>query len=240
MYSREIRTFVVIAEQGSFHRAAEALFLTPAAVMKQLNQLEGRLGVTLFRRTSRGAALTPAGRVIYSAAKRLIAEADDAVLAARAVEGRSAKTLRVGSSFLNSGKRLIDLWHRLAPGDGAWRFRLVPYDDDRRQILSVVASLGSQLDLLVGVFGSRRMKEMAAFHEISRRALCVAVPRSHPLAVKRRLSIADLHGERLVVVRSGDALELDRTLSASAWLTRRSFLKKRTISTTWTLSTPAR
>lgn len=213
MYSRELRTFVLIAEKGSFTRAAEALFLTPASVMKQMNQLETRLGLTLFTRTSRGAVLTDAGRVIYEAARRITAECDDAVLAARAAEERSAAVLRVGSSFLNPGQRLIDLWHRLAPGDRTFRFRLVPYDDDRRQILSVVASLGARMDFLAGAFDSQRMLELADFCEVCRRPLCVAVPRSHPLAQKARLTLADLHGQRLVVVRSGDARTLDRAMT---------------------------
>lgn len=213
MYSRELRTFLLAAEKGSFTRAAEALFLTPAAVMKQMNQLETRLGLTLFIRTSQGASLTEAGRIIYEAARRIAAESEEAVLAARAAEARSAQTLRVGSSFLNPGQRLIDLWHRLAPEDRTYRFRLVPYDDDRRQILSVVASLGSRVDFLAGVFDSQRMAELADFLELRRCPLCIAVPRSHPLARKRRLALADLHGQRLFVVRSGDARTIDRVMT---------------------------
>lgn len=47
MYSQQIKTFIQVADRGSLSKAAEDLFVTPASIMKQMNALEGRLGVTL-------------------------------------------------------------------------------------------------------------------------------------------------------------------------------------------------
>ena len=65
MYNRQIQTFVTAAECGSFTKAAAKLFITSASVMKQMNALEERLGIELFKRTSRGIVLTPAGFSVY-------------------------------------------------------------------------------------------------------------------------------------------------------------------------------
>lgn len=54
MYNPQLTTFISVAESGSFTKAAEALFITPTAVMKQINALEERLGITLFGRTNHG------------------------------------------------------------------------------------------------------------------------------------------------------------------------------------------
>ena len=99
MYNPQIKTFIQVADRGSFSKAAEALFITPASVMKQMNALEERLGLKLLRRTNQGIKLTDSGRYIYTAAKKIIAESEDAVLKAKT---RTVKTIRVGSSFLEA------------------------------------------------------------------------------------------------------------------------------------------
>lgn len=48
MYNPQLDTFVAVAEQGSFSKAAEKLYITPTAVMKQINALESHLGFALF------------------------------------------------------------------------------------------------------------------------------------------------------------------------------------------------
>lgn len=52
---------------------------------------------------------------IYDSAKKIIAESENAVQKAQEIEQRSIKTIRIGSSFLNPGKVLLDLWNNAAP-----------------------------------------------------------------------------------------------------------------------------
>lgn len=210
MYSQQIKTFIQVADRGSLSKAAEDLFVTPASIMKQMNALEGRLGMTLLKRTNQGIEVTEAGKYIYKAAKKIIAESEDAVLKAKAIEQSEIKTIRVGSSFLNPSNVLINLWNTIRPECTEYRIKIVPYNDDHEHILSVVASLGSTMDFMVGVFGSQQMLSMSKFYELGRYHLCVAVPGNHRFASKTKLSLNDLHGEHLVVVKSGDALHLDK------------------------------
>ncbi len=62
MYNLQLETFIVVADLGSFNKAAESLYITPPAVTKQINLLEKDLGLTLFIRTHRGLVLTEAGK----------------------------------------------------------------------------------------------------------------------------------------------------------------------------------
>lgn len=207
MYNPQIKTFILVADKGSFSKAAEGLFITPASIMKQMNALEERLGLKLLSRTNQGIKLTDAGRDIYTAAKKIIAESEDAVQKAKT---RTVKTIRVGSSFLNPGKVLIDLWNQINPASTEYSFKIIPYDDDRERILSVVQSLGSKIDFMVGAFSSRQMLSISEFFELGSYRLCIAVPRNHRLASKAKLTLNDLHGEHLITVKSGDTAELDK------------------------------
>ncbi len=72
MIHPQLLTFLSVAENGSFSKTAEAMFLSPTAVMKQIDALEGRLGVTLFSRTNHGLALTEAGKSVLDDAKYLV------------------------------------------------------------------------------------------------------------------------------------------------------------------------
>ncbi|MDE7298808.1 MAG: LysR family transcriptional regulator, partial [Lachnospiraceae bacterium] len=104
---------------------------------------------------------------------------------------------------------LIDLWNTLRPAPTEYRLKIVPYNDDHEHILSVVASLGKSIDFMVGVFGSQQMLNIGSFLELGRYHLCIAVPRTHRLSSQEKLSLNNLHGERLIIVRRGDSLHLD-------------------------------
>ena len=172
MYDRQLLTFVRVAETGSLTQAAEKLYITPAAVMKRMNALEARLELRLIERSNQGVRLTRAGEYLYGEALKLIAASDAAVERAREMQSREERVIRVGSSFLNPGRVLADWWNRMGREPERFGIKIVPYSDDRERILSVVASLGTRLDFMVGVFSSRRMLELADFTELGRYELC--------------------------------------------------------------------
>lgn len=73
MYNPQIETFIKVADAGSFNKAAEELYITPTAVIKQINLLESSLDLVLFERTHRGLILTNAGKSLYQALSTLSA-----------------------------------------------------------------------------------------------------------------------------------------------------------------------
>ena len=72
MYNLQLETFIVVADLGSFNKAAEALYITPPAVTKQINLLETDLGLQLFILTHRGLTPTDAGNSLDQDAKYII------------------------------------------------------------------------------------------------------------------------------------------------------------------------
>jgi len=74
-----VRGFEAAARHLSFTRAAEELFITQSAVSRQIQALEQRLGVELFKRRNRGLALTDAGEQMFRAAGQALRTLADAV-----------------------------------------------------------------------------------------------------------------------------------------------------------------
>ena len=74
-----LRTFVTIADTGSFSAAANAVFRTPSAVSMQIKKLEEQLGVAVFDRDARSVSLTSDGEILLSYARRLLALNREAV-----------------------------------------------------------------------------------------------------------------------------------------------------------------
>ncbi len=76
--ARELEVFAATVEGGSFSAAGRTLGLTPSAVSRTLDRIEARLGVRLMLRTTRVLTLTAEGQAYLGAARRILADLDDA------------------------------------------------------------------------------------------------------------------------------------------------------------------
>ena len=74
-----LRTFIAIAETGSFTLAANAVFRTPSAVSMQIKKLEETLGVSVLSRDARSVSLTQDGEMLMGYARRMLALNREAV-----------------------------------------------------------------------------------------------------------------------------------------------------------------
>lgn len=205
MLSHQLLVFLKAAECGSFTKASAQLLITPASVMKHINTLEARLGITLFLRSKAGLQLTPAGQSLYKDAAKLYSAAQSAVSRAKNAAFAGGITIRVGSSLLNPSNVLTTLWAPLHDKYPQYRFRIIPFEDTKEQIIPLMASLGERIDLLIGAFNSNTMYGHANYLILGSYNLCVAVPKKHPLARKKALTFADLYGGSLLTVTGGDS-----------------------------------
>jgi DNA-binding transcriptional LysR family regulator len=77
----QLRTFVAIADQGSFTRAADAVHKTQSAVSMQMKRLEERVGKPIFARDGRQSRLTDEGERLLDYARRIVRLSSEAVVA---------------------------------------------------------------------------------------------------------------------------------------------------------------
>jgi DNA-binding transcriptional LysR family regulator len=93
-----LRVFRIVAEERSFTRAAERLFLTQPAVTMQIKNLEEDLGLRLFDRTGQKIALTAAGRLLLGYARRIAGLCAEAEQKLAALKGETRGELALGAS----------------------------------------------------------------------------------------------------------------------------------------------
>ena len=91
-----MKTFVSVAEAGSFNKAAAELFITSTAVIKQINLLEKEIGVRLFNRNNRRVELTPAGKTFLEDAKAILRRTRDAFERAKRTDTVFTGNLNIG------------------------------------------------------------------------------------------------------------------------------------------------
>lgn len=201
MYNPQLETFLRVADAGSFNKAAEEAFITPTAVIKQVNLLEDTLGVKLFLRTHRGLTLTKAGQSLYNDARYIIQYCRDSVTRAKNAMQEDDQIIRIGTSPMTPAQILVELWpkiHALCP---EVKFQLVPFENTPENAREILGNLGQNIDVIAGIFDETMLElRRCAGFEISRQPLCCAVSVHHPLAEKNRLTVRDLYGHRLMLM----------------------------------------
>lgn len=209
MFNSLLPVFVCVADCGSFNKAAEKMYISPPAIMKQINALEKHLDMKLFDRTNQGICLTPAGKVIYRHAKFLFDYSEKAIEEAKREMQMFETTFCIGSSLLNPCKPFMDLWYKVNDNFPGYKLHIIPFEDDHEGILSEISALGEKFDFIVGVCDSVQWMNHCNFQQIGTCQHQIAVPREHRLAQKKCLTIQDLYGETLMMVKKGDSKVVD-------------------------------
>lgn len=205
MFNHHLTAFVTAVDCGSFTKAAEKLFITSTAVMKQINSLEAHLNLKLIERTSQGVRPTPAGEVIYKDAKFLFDFSKRSIENATQAQKAYDKTFCVGTSLLNPAKPFMDLWYKVGGQFPDYKLHLVPFEDDHEGILSEIEQLGEKFDFLLAVCDSKQWLDRCNMLPLGRYRKMCAVSREHRLAGKEYLTLPDLYGETLMMVKEGDS-----------------------------------
>jgi DNA-binding transcriptional LysR family regulator len=105
----ELRSFVVLADQLHYGRAAELLHISQPALTKQMQRLEARIGGALIKREYRRVTLTQAGQVLRERARQLLHDAERAAEMSRLAVQGEAGLLRVGFGIASLAAGLPEL-----------------------------------------------------------------------------------------------------------------------------------
>ncbi len=204
MYNPQLETFIVVADQGSFNKAADALYITPPAVTKQINILEKELGLQLFIRTHRGLVLTEAGKSLYKDAKYVIQYCKDSVERARRAMEEKDNVIRIGTSPMTPAAPVVELWSKIQKEHPDIHLQIIPYMNSQENAREILKNLGTNIDIVGGIFDETMLKlRQCRGMELSRQHICCAVSLNHRLAQKEVLTVQDLYGERLLLMHRG-------------------------------------
>lgn len=205
MYNHMLDTFIAVADCGSFTKASQQLYISPTAIMKQMNALESHLELKLIERTPSGVQLTSSGEIIYRNSKFMIDYSRKSIAEAKASFYANDTTFCVGTSLLNPAKPFMDIWYCVNKDFPEYKLHLVPFEDNHEGILSEIEKLGKKFDFLIGVCDSKAWLSRCNFLPLGRYRKMIAVSREHHLAKKSRIDLEDLYGETLMMVKQGDS-----------------------------------
>ena len=203
MYNHMLDTFIAVADCGSFTKASQQLYISPTAIMKQMNALENHLELKLIERTPSGVQLTSSGEIIYRNAKFMIDYSCKSIAEAKASVYANDTTFCVGTSLLNPAKPFMDIWYCVNKDFPEYKLHLVPFEDNHEGILSEIEKLGKKFDFLIGVCDSKAWLSRCNFLSLGRYQKMIAVSREHHLARKSRMDLQDLYGENAYDGKAG-------------------------------------
>lgn len=209
MLNPYIKTFLKVADCGSFSSAADQLYISKVSVMNQINALEAHVGVPLFDRTHQGVSLTDAGKSFYKNAEAMARLSEDSIREARQIGGAVSRTIRAGTSMMRPCNSLIELWENIDAGSQEYQFSIVPFNDDADSLNAMLASLGDKIDCFVTPCGSVSMLMNYSFLPFGSCKCAIAMSKKHPLAKKEVLYWEDLEGESLLLLKRGESYVLD-------------------------------
>ncbi|MBW1597813.1 LysR family transcriptional regulator [Streptomyces sp. JJ38] len=211
MELRQLEYFVAVAEERKFTRAAERVHISQSGVSAQVRQLERDLGAELFDRSARGVTLTAAGEAALTHARATLAAAEAIGQAVGEVTEVLRGWVTVGMVTGCALTPLFDAlaaFHRAHPG-----VEISLVEGHSRQLLDAVRS-GTVDVALVGTT-TAAPEGLEALPVVAER-LVVAVPPSHPLARRKRVTLRDVCAHPLVCMPPGTGLRavFDRACAA--------------------------
>lgn len=198
MNTDQLKSFIQVAENLNFARAAEILKITQSAVSRQIHSLEDELGTKLLHRTTRTVTLTPAGISFLEDAKNVIGRLKVAQQKIQQHQRTSIQILTIGCQ----NEASLDLICRILKSCREQMPQLYPFLKviPHRSILNLFYQ--DELDLLFGFRDDIPIKNDTIYKELFRIPLCCIVPAAHPYASRSELTKEELYPENIVVCNS--------------------------------------
>ena len=193
---RQLQIFAAVARHLSFSRASQELRLTQPAVSMQVKQLEQRAGLPLLERAARRLALTAAGEEVLRCAQRVLRSMQDADDALAALRGLHAG--RISIAVVSTAKyfapKLLALFSREHP-----EIELKLAVNNREAVVQLLVA--DEVDL--ALMGTPPGQVDTVAFPFARHPLVIIAHPDHPLAGRRRVSVAALEAESFLVREPG-------------------------------------
>jgi DNA-binding transcriptional LysR family regulator len=197
----QLQTFVHVARRGSITAAADELGYTQSAVSRQVAALEASIGAPLFDRRARGVDLTAHGRLLLPHAESLLERMEATRRALRQLDQVADGQLRVGA-FPTANALLVPRALAVFREQHPHVALSLVEGATQRQLARLDAG---DIDLaVVSAFPDQRLSgEQVTLSPLLDDRMLVALPRSHPLARRRRLRLAELAADSWIAGASG-------------------------------------
>ncbi|WBV45161.1 LysR family transcriptional regulator [Pseudoroseomonas cervicalis] len=220
----DIQAFVMVAELGSFSRAAERLGLTQTGLTRRIQRLEAYVGLALLDRTTRRTGLTAAGRDFLPLARRVVEDLTHGLQRLRTTSRLSAGDVTLATMPAVAYERLPRLlaeYARRHPGN-----RVMLLERSGSAVTEAVRSGAAEFGIHIMQAPQSELEEDL----LSTDPLVLVCHPSHPLAGRESLRWAELAGEDLITLggSSGNRAAVEQQLAASGLSLRGRFVVENT------------
>lgn len=198
MNTDQLNSFIQVAENLNFARAAEILNITQSAVSRQIHSLEDELGTKLLNRTTRSVTLTPAGICFLEDAKNVMGRLKISGQKLQRLQSTNMQVLTIGcqnEASLDFLCRILRVSRERMPELHPF-LRVIPH----RSILNLFYQ--DELDLLFSFQDDIPVKSNTVYKELLQIPLCCIVPAAHPYASRSEIAVEELYSENLVLCHS--------------------------------------
>ena len=145
------------------------------------------------------------GKQIYNDSKFIIDYTNKAIKKAKKLQNKNTHFVTIGTSLICPCKPLLDIWYKINDKHPEFKIKIVPFEENHTNILNTLNSNGIILDFLVSPCDSPIWLENFNFLKLGDYQFCIAIPISHPLAKKDKISISDLSNEKITTITRGDS-----------------------------------
>ncbi len=206
---KELRAFLMLAEELHYRRAAEKLHISQPPLTKTIQQLEAKLGVVLFDRNRRNVQLTAAGVTLVTEARRLLTQLELSKRSVQQAEHGESGRLRIGFVsavlFMDIQKVVASITTEFPTLELVW--------EEMGSSEQIEALVHDRIDL-----GFAQLSQsIGALHTlvIGHAPMVVALPVSHPFAAQKQIDLKALSDDRFITIPRQSAPKFhDLTVSA--------------------------
>ncbi|HEY7788712.1 MAG TPA: LysR substrate-binding domain-containing protein [Casimicrobiaceae bacterium] len=203
-----LRSFFAVARHGGFTAGARALHVSQPTVTAQVRALEASYAIELFMRRGRSVALTAAGEALYGIAERIFEQEEEALALLRNTGELLAGRLRVGAVGPHHVMEMLAAFRTRHPG-----IDLAVSIGNSEQVVTALLDRSADVAVLAQYATDPRLH----FVPFRSHRVVMFVPKTHRLARKRGIRLAELAHEALIVREPGSTTRkaLDDALRAA-------------------------
>lgn len=194
MELRQLRHFVMLAEEVHFGRAAKRLFITQPALSTSVMRLEEEMGVRLFERDSKAVSTTVIGRAVLARAREIVSLSDKLEHFGRAMAAGRAGFLEVGFTGTLLFRGLADIFTGFR--NSFPEIELSMRELTTRTQLELLRDGRIDAAFVASPLPPAGLASFALFED--RFVACLS--ERHPLAHKRQLDVRQLRDELFVML----------------------------------------
>ncbi|OUR96908.1 hypothetical protein A9Q84_11270 [Halobacteriovorax marinus] len=200
MELKEIRAFLILAQELNFRKAAERLNITQPPLTRQISNLEHHLGIKLFTRTTRKVELTGAGVHLVAEGEKLIKASELLESELRKLSKHKSATLKIGLNriaFHSSMPHMLSSFKEQFPNT-----KIEISEESDSKILSQLNKGIINIAFSQTHFKKSDIEQLV----VESQQLGFIVNKQHPLSTKKSLQLKDLVGHSLVFHGKADKL----------------------------------